>query len=244
MSLVAPSSKPLVGTRAFTIIGVLCLIPLFACQTDESGLNTSNPSQISTWEYKANGGSQVMHSLKPAEISGAKGIFPKGLFAKSTTIMMEAGECLLGDDQYQEMMLNFHPAEAGRGNAVVVRPKALAAGGGQTKGPKSFYLEIPIPTPSSVSLTHSLKNLVVVYRAYDASKGKMEVGIIPASRLKIKGNFVSFKAKLFGAYQAVKLLEAAPQQVKTPSDKAVRSLAGKVLIRSANGPSQSFAKSL
>lgn len=193
------------------------------CQTDMAE-DSSLPSQISSWQYQAGGGSQIMHSLSPAEISGAKGIFPRGVFTKTTTIVMEAGESLADDQQYQEMMLNFLPAEYGRGNAVVVRSADAAV-----QPAKDFYLEIPIPTPDSVSLTHSLKNLVVVYRALN--KGAMEVGILPAAMLKIKGNFVSFKAKQFGSYQAVKLIEAAPQFVSTPSDKPVRSLLGRVLIR-------------
>lgn len=212
----------------YCVLPVLSLIllaggSLVGCQTD-MGAETSTPSQISTWQYKAGGGSQIMHSLSPAEISGAKGIFPRGVFAETTTIVMEAGESLVDDHQYQEMMLNFMPTEYGRGNAVVVRSADASA-----SAKKDFYMEIPIPTPDSVSLTHSLKNLVVVYRALD--KGAMEVGIIPASMLKIKGNFVSFKAKRFGSYQAVKLLEAAPQFVHTPSDKPVRSLLGTVVIR-------------
>lgn len=209
------------ASTSFYVGGLV--IGIVGCQTDMDQ-ETSSPSQISSWQYKADGGSQIMHSLSPAEISGAKGIFPRGVFRKSTTIVMEAGESLVGDQQYQEMMLNFMPTEYGRGNAVVVRPEDAAV-----KPEKGFYLEIPIPTPDSVSLTYSLKNLVVVYRALN--KDAMEVGIIPASMLKIKGNFVSFKAKRFGAYQAVKLLEAAPQFVHTPSDKPVRSLLGGVVIR-------------
>lgn len=235
-STVTPSkSWPHRLARGSVLTGVM--LAFGACNADttplESGLDQASgqPAQ-SQWRYQSqHSGSQMMHSLEPAEISGTKAIFPQGLFSQSTTIVMEPGESLLGDHQLQQLMANFSPLGQSKSQAVVVRPAAIEpkASGQLTK---DFNLEIPVPTPDSLSLTHSLKNLVVIYRAFELGEGRMEVGIIPAHKLRIKGNYVSFKTRKFGSYQAVKLKEPADQHLFAPTDQPVRSLAGKVLIQS------------
>lgn len=226
------------------------VLGLNACNADQEGLGSglaqsgfaegsgSGSPALSKWRYQSQqSGIQMMHSLEPAEISGAKAIFPPGLFSQSTTIVMEPGETLLGDGQLQQLMTNFSPLGQSKSQAVVVRPIAppsMTSQGASTNSAqltKDFNLEIPVPRPDSLSLTHSLKNLVVIYRAFDLGTGKMEVGIIPAQKLRIKGNYVSFKTRKFGSYQAVKLKEPASQHVFAPTHQPVRSLAGEVLIQ-------------
>lgn len=215
------------------------LLPVLIAVTTSTSCRTEDPKATKThsWAYNPSQGVQLMHSPSPAAISSAKAVFPSGLFAAPTEVLIEAGESLINDPVYRQLMPGFNPAHDSISPAVVLRPRELRPKAHLAKASKAqeYTLEVPSPTPTSMSLTHSLRNVVVIYRAYDLAGGPMHVGIIPTEQLRIKGHTLAFQTRQWGSYQAVKLVDETPlpKRVYTSTQLPIRAANGEVLIERA-----------
>jgi len=171
---------------------------------DEAGniSGTIDPSASATQLLKFSSG----------ELAGSAIAIPPGALSIPVSVTVGAGESLSSSQFLQDVGITNNSISAA-GPSVAFTPSQ------PVEATNPFTLSIPFSSGSSLSLTTSNDNIVVLYRWTKVVNGESShsMGIIPAKDVVIAKDKVSFQTTKFGVFQIGRAETKIPERVNVQS---------------------------